>query len=502
MKVEKLWGARFEKPSSREIIDFLSDRDVRGTSPCDQRLIPYDLWGSRAHVLMLCRQGILSRREARKILRGLRDIETLDGQGKFRLDPSKEDVHSNIESLLIERTGMEAGGKIHTARSRNDQIALDMRLYLREEVLDFAEGVFALMAALAVKAEHHRSALMPGYTHHQQATVTTFGHLLLAFAEALWRDAERFLHWMILFNTNPLGAAAGYGTSFPIDRTLTSQLLGFDGPTPNVTDPITQRWEAEAELAYAVTVTLNHLSSMAQTFILLSTAEFNMIRLDDRHCTGSSIMPQKRNPDCLEAVKAKASLAQGLLAGLLSIGKALFMGYNRETQWTKYWIMDLVDETKPTLPIMGEVVRFLRVNEPQMVEKTRDAFVGATSLMEWMVIAYGLPLRRAKTVVEKAVKDSEAQEEGRVTYRSLERVLREMKIKIPITAKEVEHRQSPQAILGQALVIGMPSKRGIQWNLRSLRIRIKHGTERLLRMRKEIQKARARTLQAERQLIG
>ena len=501
MKVEKLWGARFEALPSQEIIDFLSGRDVKGTPPCDERLIPYDLWGSRAHVLMLCRQNILSRQEAKKILRGLREIEKLHREGKFRLDPTKEDVHSNIESRLIDRTGMESGGKIHTGRSRNDQIALDMRLYLREEVLDFAERTLALIATLTVKAERHRSTLMPGYTHHQQATVTTFGHLLLSFAEALWRDAERFLHWMALFNKNPLGAAAGYGTLFHLDRNFTSLLLGFEGPTENVTDAITQRWEAEVELAYGVTVTLNHLSSIAQTFILLSTREFNMIRLDDRHCTGSSIMPQKRNPDCLEAVKAKASLAQGLLTGLLSIGKGLFMGYNRETQWTKYGIMDLMDETKPTLSVMREIVQFLQVNEAQMYEKIQQAFVGATSLMEWMVDTYGLPLRQAKTVMEKAVKGSEVEKEGKVTYRSLERVLREMKIKIPITPEEVDHRQAPHSILDQPFVIGMPSKRGVQGNLQSLRGRIKSGTARLLQMRKGIQKARALTQKAERQLM-
>jgi argininosuccinate lyase len=376
-----------------------------------------------------------------------------------------------------------------------------MRLYLREEALDLTEQVLALIATLAEKAKRHHSDLMPGYTHHQQATVTTFGHLLLSFAEALWRDGERFLHWMALFNKNPLGAAAGYGTLFHLDRAFTSRLLGFEGPTENVTDPITQRWEAEVELAYAVTVTLNHLSSIAQTFILLSTREFNMIRLDDRHCTGSSIMPQKRNPDCLEVIKAKASLAQGLLAGLLSIGKALFIGYNRETQWTKYGIMDLMDETKPALPVMREIVQLLRVNRAQMSEKIQQAFVGATSLMEWMVDTCGLPLRQAKTVVEKAVKGSEVENEGKVTYHSLERVLREMKIKIPITPREVDQRQAPQSILEQPFVVGMPSKRGVQADLLSLRARIKHDRARLLRMRKGILKARALTLSAERQLM-
>jgi argininosuccinate lyase len=500
MKVKKLWGARFEALPSQEIIDFLSGRDVKGTPPCDERLIPYDLWGSRAHVLMLYRQNILSRQEAKKILKGLRDIEKLHGGGKLRLDPSREDVHSNIESRLIDRTGMQSGGKIHTGRSRNDQVAVDMRLYLREEVLDYAERVLALIATLAEKAERHRSTLMPGYTHHQQATVTTFGHLLLSFAEALWRDAERFLHWMALFNRNPLGAAAGYGTSFHLDRMFTSRLLGFEGPTENVTDPITQRWEAEAELAYAVTVTLNHLSSIAQTFILLSTREFDMIRLDDRHCTGSSIMPQKRNPDCLEAVKAKAALAQGLLAGLLSTGRALFMGYNRETQWTKYGIMDLVDETKPALSVMREIIQLLQVNETQMLAKTRQAFVGATSLMEWMVETCGLPLRQAKTLVEKAVKGSEAEREGRVTYRNLERALREMKIKIPLTPRDVDRRQAAQSILEQPLVFGMPSRRGTQGNLVSLRARIKQATGRLLQARKDIEKAKTLTVKTERQL--
>ena len=225
---------------------------------------------------------------------------------------------------------------------------------------------------------------------------TTFGHLLLSFAEALERDVQRFVHWFDLFNKNPLGAAAGYGTSFNLDRQLTSKLLGFDGPTENVTDPITQRWEPEAELAYDVAVMMDHLSTMAQTLILLSTREFNMVRLNDRHCTGSSIMPQKRNPCSLEVIKAKTSFAHGMVVSLLSVGKALFMGYNRDTQWTKYWIMDLVDESKPALSVMTDVIRLLQVNKTQMLKQAQEEFAGATSLMEWMVRHGSLPLRKAK----------------------------------------------------------------------------------------------------------
>ena len=193
MKIEKLWGGRFEELPSKEMVDFLSGRDVRGIPPYDERLIPYDIWGNRAHVLMLCHQRILSKQDGKKIRKGLREIETLHQRGKFGLDASKEDVHSNIESYLIERVGIESGGKVHTGRSRNDQIVLDMRLYLRDKVLEFLEGLIFLMEALLEKAEEHRLTIMPGYTHHQHAVATTFGHLLLSFAEALERDAQRFV---------------------------------------------------------------------------------------------------------------------------------------------------------------------------------------------------------------------------------------------------------------------------------------------------------------------
>jgi argininosuccinate lyase len=214
--------------------------------------------------------------------------------------------------------------------------------------------------------------------------------------QPLQRDIQRFVHWFDLFNKNPLGAAAGYGTSFNLDRHLTSKLLGFDGPTESVTDPITQRWEPEAELAYNAAMMMNHFSSVAQTLILLSTREFNMVRLNDRHCTGSSIMPQKRNPCSLEVIKAKTSFVHGMVVSLLSVGKALFMGYNRDTQWTKYWIMDLVDESKPALSVMTDVIRLLQVNKAQMLKQAEEEFAGAHPLMEWMVRVGPLPMRKAK----------------------------------------------------------------------------------------------------------
>ena len=499
-KIGKLWGGRFNVLPSQEIIDFLSGRDVKGLSPCDERLVPYDLWGSRAHALMLCKRGIISPKDGKKILQGLREIDTLYRKGKFKLDPSKEDVHSNIESFLISRIGIESGGKIHTGRSRNDQIALDMRLYLRDQALDFGDGAVRLIETLLKRAEEHRGTVMPGYTHHQHAMATTFGHLLLAFAEGLQRDHQRLVHWLDLFNKNPLGTGPGYGTSFKLDRTLTSKLLGFDGPTENATDPVMQRWEPEADLAYTVGVMMNHLSTLAQTFILLSTREFGLVRLDDRHCSGSSVMPQKRNPDSLEVIKAKAAFAQGILASLLSVGKGLFMGYNRETQWTKYWIMDLVDESRPALSVMTDVVRLIRVNRAGMLEQARRDFLGATALMEWMVASFNLSLREVKTAVEKAVRYSEEEGLEEVSHGSLKRALQEMKIDVSIRKKAVENVQRPEGWLARAQSIGMPSENRVQEGIASLNKRLDATRDVLITRKRGIEKAKEMLSRMERAL--
>jgi argininosuccinate lyase len=365
-----------------------------------------------------------------------------------------------------------------------------MRLYLRDQVLEFVEGLIFLMDALIQKAEEHRLTIMPGYTHHQHAVATTFGHLLLSFAEPFQRDIQRFIRWFDIFNKNPLGAVAGYGTSFNLDRQLTSKLLGFDGPTENVTDPITQRWEPEAELAFDAAVLMDHLSTMAQTLILLSTREFNMIKLNDRHCSGSSIMPQKRNPCSLEVIKAKTSFAHGMVVSLLSVGKALFMGFNRDTQWTKYWIMDLVDESKPALSIMTDVIRLLQVNKTQMLKHAQEEFLGATTLMEWLIHHYFLPMRKAKMAMERAVKYSEKEGREKVTYQSLKKALAEMKVNISIKEQEVEEMQRPEKILAQTSSIGTSSEKRVKDHIASLRKEINISRNWLMDRRRKMDKAR------------
>lgn len=460
MASKKLWGATFSKEPTKAVIEFTAGRDVASIPPADYKLLPYDIWGNKAHGVMLYKQQIIDKDSIVAILKGLQEIENLTEDDKFILDPTKEDVHTNIESFLTEKYGIGKAGKLHTARSRNDQSNLDTRLYLRDEVLNFSHQCISLSDTFLVLAEKYKELPIPGFTHHQHAMITTFGHLMLTFASMLTRDAKRFTSWFNLHNTNPLGAAASYGTSFPIDQELTTKFLGFDEIDPSSLDEITNRWEAEADLAFAISIMMNHLSSISQTLILFTTPEFGMIKLDDSFSTGSSIMPQKKNPDPLEVIKGKASLASGLLSGLLGMGKANFIGYNRDSQWSKYIIIDLITECLPGPKVMEGVITTLKINEQQMLAWSKKGFVGATSLLEKMASVYKLPFRVAKVVIEKAVKYSNGEET--VTPTALKQALTEENISIAITDKQVQDWQDPLVILSYTKSIGGPGKESIE----------------------------------------
>ena len=467
--MKRLWGKRFEKQPSALAEAFTSGRDVRGVPAADERLIPYDLWGSRAHVVMLAGQGIIPRRDARLLISGLKEIEKAWKGGRFRLDPSQEDVHSNVESRLVRKLGIEVGGKLHTARSRNDQVALDMRLYLRECALDFIFSLSSLIDTLIRQARKHREVVSPGYTHHQLAQVTTLGHIWLSFAEAFSRDVRRFQDWYNRFNENPLGSMTGYGTSFPIDRHLSSKLLGFDRPCSNSLDPVQNRWEAEGELGFAVSAMMNHLSSLAQTLILFSTGEFGLIKLDDAYSTGSSMMPQKRNPDALEVMKAKTSVAHGLLASLLSIGKALFLGYNRDTQWTKYLVMDLIDECLAAPRLMGEIIVSLKINPKAMAARSQKGFITAPELVEQMVREWKIPFRQAKGAAERAVRYAEKEGAEGISLPVLRKALQEEGLKIKITGAFLQKAQEARVFIAKRAAAGGPSPRSLDNNISSLK---------------------------------
>jgi argininosuccinate lyase len=495
MKIDKLWGSRSHREPPRRIIDFLAGRDVQGVPPSDQDLVECDIWGSKAHAIMLCRQGIVSEEDLTVMLRGLREVEDLSARGEFVLDSSKEDVHTNVESFLIERYGVESAGKLHTGRSRNDQIALDMRLYMRQGVFDFIGELDGLIGGLLEKAREHLDAVMPGFTHHQHAMVTTFAHVLLSFAEPLERDIWRFIHWYRLFNKNPLGGVAGYGSTFPLDRELTSKLLAFDACHDNSLDPITNRWEPELEFAHAIAMTMNHLSNVAQSLILMSMPEFDMVRLDDAQCSGSSIMPQKRNPDVLEVIKAKASVAQGILTGLLSLGKSAFIGYNRDSQWTKYLIMDMVRECKPALGVVREVIELLQVNHEAMLRHCGKGFTGATALLEEIVQRSKVPFRQAKVFMERAVKYSEDKGADMVTLEGFRRALKETKLDLEMSEKELLDAQDPAKIVSRKASRGGPSAGAVKAQIEGMGERLqesrrwpREGLKRIDEAKKEIQR--------------
>ena len=457
MKVERLWGARLKEKPDEEFIKFISGRDIQGLPPCDETLIPFDIWGNRAHAAMLGKQGIIPKEDVKLLIKGLHEIKNLFEQNKFPLDPTKEDVHTNIESFLIEKYGISVGGKLHTARSRNDQVTLDMALFLRDKNLEFLGRMLFLEETILTLSRAHAETIIPGYTHHQHAMVTTFGHLIFSYGESLFRDLNRLKHWNYLFNVNPLGCAASYGTSFPIDRDLTSQLLGFDRPSLSSLDLITNRWEAEAELAYAISIAMNHLSGLAQTLILFTTTEFGFVILNDRYCGGSSIMPQKRNPSALEVIKAKAAVAQGFLSSLLSLSRGFFVGYNRDSQWTKYIIMDLLYECKEAPRIMASVLNTLTVNQEKAKTLCRKGFITATDLMEALSHEFSLPFRQAKMVIERAVKYSESSNTETVSWEGLRKTLEEMNLTENISSDFVKEKQEPETVVYRRKAIGGPA---------------------------------------------
>lgn len=492
--IDTLWGDRLRQEAADGLLAFTSGRDVRPTPPYDERLILYDIWGSKAHAIMLWKQGIISEEEAQTLLRGLKEVETLYGTGTFIIDLAKEDVHSTIETYLIEHYGMESAGRLHTGRSRNDQIVLDLRLYMRAEVLDFVMLLISLIDTMTHIAKDHLDAIMPGYTHHQPGMIGSWGHLLFSFTLPLERDVKRFINWYMLFNYNPLGGAAGYGTRLPLDRKLTGRLMGFDGVHRSSIDPVHNRWEPEAELGYAVSIMMNHLSNLAQTLILLSTSEFGMVSLNDAYCTGSSLMPQKRNPDPLEAIKGKSAYAQGMLVALLALGRSLFAGYNRESQWSKYPLMDVVEECKPSLSMMKEILASLTFNRAVALACCKKGFVAATDVVEWMVQKHSLPFRKAKMVVEKAVAYSEQQGNESVTSGALKKALADMDISLTFKDRDLALCQQPERVLHARKIKGGTSPAAVmhemdllQKTMRSHVLWLKHKRAQIEKARKEVE---------------
>ena len=388
--MEKLWAGRFSKESDRAADDFNSSIAV------DSAMIRQDIKGSMAHAAMLGAKNIIPMADAEKIIDTLAVILAEIEDGSLEVDMGSEDVHTFVESVLTERIG-DAGRKLHTARSRNDQVALDVRLYMRDALGELIGEIKALVNALADKAEEQKATIMPGYTHLQRAQPITFGHHLLAYAFMLLRDIDRLQDVIKRMNYSPLGCCALAGTTYDTDRRAVAEALGFDGVVPNSLDGVSDR-DFCVEAASALSIVMMHYSRLSEEIILWSSWEFGFVELDDAYTTGSSIMPQKKNSDMAELIRGKSGRVYGNLFALLTMLKGLPLAYNKDMQEDKEAIFDSLDTVSACTTIMTPMIATMRVKPENMRKAAGGGFINATDLADYLT-KKGMPFRTAyKTV--------------------------------------------------------------------------------------------------------
>ena len=397
----KMWGGRFASGPS-EIME-----EINASIGYDKRLYKQDIKGSIAHAEMLVDAGILSKADGKKIITGLKQVQKEIETDQFTFSRQLEDIHMNVESRLRELIG-DAAGRLHTARSRNDQVATDFKLYVRDTIDHFLNQLTTLQLALAKKAEEHAEVVMPGYTHLQTAQPVTFGHHCLAYVEMLGRDVTRFKDARKRLNECPLGSAALAGTSFPIDRKMTAKALDFDKPTANSLDSVADR-DFILETLSAASISAIHLSRFAEELVIWSSAEFNFIKLSDSFTTGSSIMPQKRNPDAAELIRAKVGRIIGAFNGLSMVMKGLPLAYSKDMQEDKEMAFDALDNYSLALAALTGMIEDMHPNKEKMAKSAGGGFSTATDIADWLVRVINLPFRDAHHVTGSIVALAEKQ---------------------------------------------------------------------------------------------
>lgn len=388
------WGGRFNEPTDAFVARFTASVDF------DQRMANQDIQGSIAHAKMLTKVGVLTEEERDQIIQGLTEIREEIANGEFQWSVELEDVHMNIEARLTQKIGI-TGKKLHTGRSRNDQVATDIRLYLRDEIDVISAELNRLQEGLLGLAEKEADTIMPGFTHLQTAQPVTFGHHLMAWFEMLTRDYERLQDCRKRINILPLGAAALAGTTYPIDRHMTAELLGFDRPTENSLDSVSDR-DFAIEFSSAASLIMMHLSRMSEELVLWTSAQFNFINLPDRFCTGSSIMPQKKNPDVPELVRGKSGRVFGHLFSLLTLMKSQPLAYNKDNQEDKEPIFDVVDTLQGSLRAFADMIPAIESRKEEMREAALRGFSTATDLADYLV-RKGIAFRDSHEIVGKSV---------------------------------------------------------------------------------------------------
>lgn len=392
--MKKLWSGRFREGTSKVVESFTESISF------DRRLWRYDIDGSIAHAKMLAKQGIISKEDSEKIISGLKEIANEIETGKFRFRRDLEDIHMNIEAALTKKIG-NTGKKLHTARSRNDQAALDLRLYLRDEIRQIIAAITSLQTKLLEVADKHISHIMPGYTHMQRAQPVLLSHHLLAYFEMLERDKGRLKDALKRVNVLPLGSCALAGTSLPVDREYVAGLLGFEGVSSNSIDAVSDR-DFAVEFLSGVSMLMMHFSRMSEELVLWSTEEFSFIELPDAFTTGSSIMPQKKNPDVAELIRGKTGRVYGGLVSVLTTMKGLPMAYNRDMQEDKVPVFDAADTVDACLNILNEMVPNIRFNRKRMYDTALEGYSAATDIAEYLV-KKGMPFREAHETTGKIV---------------------------------------------------------------------------------------------------
>ncbi|WP_418746020.1 argininosuccinate lyase [Frisingicoccus sp.] len=390
----KLWGGRFTKQTDQLVHNF------NASISFDRKFYKQDIDGSIAHVTMLAKQQILTNEERDTIVAALKDIKNEIEAGTLEISPAYEDIHSFVEAMLIERTG-ETGKKLHTGRSRNDQVALDMKLYTRDEIRECDALLCDLLSVILSIMKENTKTFMPGFTHLQKAQPLTLAHHFGAYFEMFKRDRSRLADIYKRMNTCPLGAGALAGTTYPLDRAYTAELLGFDGPTLNSMDSVSDR-DYLIELLSALSTIMMHLSRFSEEIIVWNTNEYQFIELDDAYSTGSSIMPQKKNPDIAELVRGKTGRVYGALMSMLTTMKGLPLAYNKDMQEDKELTFDAIDTTKGCIKLFTGMIQTMKINKPAMAKSTRNGFTNATDAADYLV-KHGVPFRDAHGIIGRLV---------------------------------------------------------------------------------------------------
>ena len=450
----KAWDGRFRERTNRLVEAFT------GSVSVDRRLYAYDIQGSIAHCKTLDKARVLTPRETHTIVHGLESVKMELDRGKFKFAPQDEDIHMAIERRLTELIG-PLGGKLHTGRSRNDQVALDIRLYLREQLTLLAERIEGFQRVLVGKAKANRTVVMPGYTHLQRAQPVLFAHHLLAYVDMLERDKGRVRDAQNRLNVMPLGSGALAGVNYPIDRRYTARLLGFPNVTTNSLDAVSDR-DFMIEIVAALSIAMMHLSRMSEELIVWSSQEFQFVDLPDGFCTGSSMMPQKKNPDVPELVRGKTGRVYGQLINLLTTMKALPLSYNRDLQEDKPALFDALDTVLASLQVLTELMRRLKLNREALKQAVQGGLLLATELADYLVMK-GVPFREAHAITGRVVRASLDRGQGLTSF-SLDE-LRRFSSRID---KEVFAHLTVQAAIDRKDQIGGTARGRVEQRIKEL----------------------------------